>query len=51
MDFKELAKENSILKIRVGSHLFGTDTPDSDIDYKFAMKEIYRWSQMHTRLK
>lgn len=32
MDFKEIANKNKILEIRVGSHLFGTDTPDSDLD-------------------
>lgn len=32
MDFKEIAERNKILEIRVGSHLFGTDTPDSDLD-------------------
>jgi len=33
MDFKKMAQDNMILKIRVGSHLFGTSTPDSDEDY------------------
>jgi uncharacterized protein len=32
MDYKNLAEKNKILEIRVGSHLFGTDTPDSDLD-------------------
>lgn len=32
MDFKEIAKRNQILKISVGSNLFGTNTPDSDLD-------------------
>lgn len=32
MDFKKIAEENRILEIRVGSHLFGTDTEDSDLD-------------------
>lgn len=32
MDFKSIAERNKILEIRVGSHLFGTDTPDSDLD-------------------
>lgn len=32
MDFKSIAIANMILKIRVGSHLFGTDTEDSDLD-------------------
>jgi len=32
MDFKEIAERNRILEIRVGSHLFGTDTVDSDLD-------------------
>lgn len=33
MDFKKVAQDNAILKIRVGSHLFGTSTPESDEDY------------------
>lgn len=32
MDFKKIAQKNKILEIRIGSHLFGTDTPDSDLD-------------------
>lgn len=32
MDFKKTALDNKILEVRVGSHLFGTDTPDSDLD-------------------
>lgn len=32
MDFKNIAIQNKILEVRVGSHLFGTDTPDSDLD-------------------
>jgi len=32
MDFKAIAERNKILEIRVGSHLFGTDTSDSDLD-------------------
>lgn len=32
MDARRLAQENRILEVRVGSHLFGTDTPDSDLD-------------------
>lgn len=32
MDFERIAKENRILEIRVGSHLFGTTTLDSDLD-------------------
>ena len=32
MDFRKLATDNKILEIRVGSHLFGTDTEDSDLD-------------------
>lgn len=32
MDFSEKAKKNVILKVRVGSHLFGTDTEESDLD-------------------
>lgn len=33
MDFKAIAKRNKILEIRVGSHLFGTNTPESDTDW------------------
>ena len=33
MDFEKWARKHMILKIRVGSHLFGTSTPDSDEDY------------------
>lgn len=32
MDFTKKAVKNKILEIRVGSHLFGTNTPDSDLD-------------------
>lgn len=32
MDYRRLAENNLILKVRVGSHLFGTNTPDSDLD-------------------
>lgn len=32
MDFKAIAERNKILEIQVGSHLFGTNTPDSDLD-------------------
>lgn len=32
MDWQELAEKNLILKLRVGSHLFGTNTPESDLD-------------------
>lgn len=32
MDYKEAASENLILKVKVGSQLFGTDTPESDLD-------------------
>jgi predicted nucleotidyltransferase len=32
MDSRKLAEQNKILEIRVGSHLFGTTTPDSDVD-------------------
>ncbi len=34
MDFREIAYSNQILRVRVGSHLFGTSTPDSDTDYE-----------------
>jgi len=29
---KARAQENQILEVRVGSHLFGTDNEDSDLD-------------------
>ena len=32
MNFKDTAEKNKVLEIRVGSHLFGTNTPDSDLD-------------------
>ena len=32
MDLREAAKKNIILKVRTGSHLFGTNTPESDLD-------------------
>ena len=32
MDYRKAAETNMILKARVGSHLFGTNTPESDID-------------------
>lgn len=32
MDYSKEAQDNTILKVRVGSHLFGTNTPDSDLD-------------------
>lgn len=32
MDFRALAEAERILEMRVGSHLFGTDTPESDLD-------------------
>ncbi len=32
MDAQAKALENRIFEVRVGSHLFGTDTPDSDLD-------------------
>jgi len=32
MDFKQKAVDNKILEIRIGSHLFGTETPESDLD-------------------
>lgn len=34
MDYRKIAEENQILKVRVGSHLFGTDMPESDTDYE-----------------
>lgn len=30
---REMAKRNMILKVRVGSHLYGTSTPESDEDF------------------
>lgn len=32
MDYSKEAQDNTILKVRIGSHLFGTNTPDSDLD-------------------
>jgi hypothetical protein len=32
MNYQEIAEKNLILKIRSGSHLFGTNTPESDLD-------------------
>lgn len=32
MNYQEIAENNLILKIRSGSHLFGTNTPESDLD-------------------
>lgn len=34
VDYSGVARRNQILKVRVGSHLFGTNTPDSDLDYE-----------------
>jgi predicted nucleotidyltransferase len=33
MDFRSIAQRNEVLKIRAGSHLFGTNTPESDLDF------------------
>lgn len=33
MNEQELAEENKILLIRCGSHLYGTNTPESDEDF------------------
>ena len=33
MEEREMALNNLILKIRAGSHLYGTNTIDSDEDY------------------
>ena len=33
-DYSGVARRNQILKVRVGSYLFGTNTPDSDLDYE-----------------
>ncbi len=33
MDYKKIAQQNRILEVRCGSHLFGTNTPDSDEDF------------------
>lgn len=44
MDLKEVALTNKILEIKVGSHLYGTDTPESDVDFSgvfIAPKEFY----------
>lgn len=32
MDLRKIAEENKILEITVGSHLYGTHTPESDLD-------------------
>ena len=32
MDIRAIAEKHRILEIRVGSHLFGTSTPESDLD-------------------
>ena len=32
-DLKEYAEKNKILEVRCGSHLYGTNTPESDEDY------------------
>lgn len=34
MDYREIAEKNQVLKVRVGSHLFGTSTPESDEDFE-----------------
>ncbi len=31
-DFRKIAEDNCILEVRVGSHLLGTNTPESDLD-------------------
>jgi len=44
MNLKEIALKNNILEIKVGSHLYGTNTPTSDIDLSgifIAPKEFY----------
>lgn len=33
MNVQEMVEKNKILEIRVGSHLYGTSTPSSDVDY------------------
>jgi predicted nucleotidyltransferase len=33
MNLTKIAQDNKILEIRVGSHLYGTNTPTSDLDY------------------
>lgn len=33
MNLTKIAEDNKILEIKVGSHLYGTDTPTSDLDY------------------
>lgn len=33
MNLTQIANENKILEIQVGSHLYGTNTPTSDLDY------------------
>lgn len=44
MDLKEVALTNKILELKVGSHLYGTNTPESDVDFSgvfIAPKEFY----------
>lgn len=33
MNLKKIATDNKILEIKIGSHLYGTNTPTSDVDY------------------
>jgi uncharacterized protein len=33
MNLTQIAQDNKILEIKVGSHLYGTNTPTSDLDY------------------
>jgi len=33
MNLSKIADDNKIIEIRVGSHLYGTNTPSSDLDY------------------
>ena len=44
MNLTNIALDNRILELKVGSHLYGTSTPESDIDFCgvfVAPKELY----------
>lgn len=44
MNLRQIALDNSILELKVGSHLYGTSTPESDVDFNgvfIAPKEFY----------
>lgn len=56
MNTKQIAEENLILKIKSGSHLYGTNTADSDVDHvgvciptKDYILGIYKFEQYEER--